>query len=147
LDNPLFEIDLKVKGQGSPSEDKALSYYVFPSECHRHRFSICTGFQEKKNDDEPTLWHGYSVSTCRLYSETRASGGRARGRRSGAAACGWSKRASTWRTAAGERVAGGVEWAVAGPSAASRRLRFSVEKIGEEKRREDRKEKGKNEKK
>jgi hypothetical protein len=44
-------------------------------------------------------------------------------------------------------VAGGVEWAVAGPSAASRRLRFSVEKIGEEKRREDRKEKGKNEKK
>uniref|UniRef100_A0A0E0F9Z5 Uncharacterized protein n=1 Tax=Oryza meridionalis TaxID=40149 RepID=A0A0E0F9Z5_9ORYZ len=46
LDNPLFEIDLKVNGQGPPSEDKALSYYVFPSECHRHRFSICTGFQE-----------------------------------------------------------------------------------------------------
>nr|ABA96568.1 hypothetical protein LOC_Os12g07360 [Oryza sativa Japonica Group] len=63
LDNPLFEIDLKVKGQGSPSEDKALSYYVFPSECHRHRFSICTGFQETKNDDEPTLWHGYSNAT------------------------------------------------------------------------------------
>uniref|UniRef100_A0A0E0KRQ7 Uncharacterized protein n=1 Tax=Oryza punctata TaxID=4537 RepID=A0A0E0KRQ7_ORYPU len=33
-----------------------------PSECHRHRFSICTaqGFQETKNNDQPTLWHGYS---------------------------------------------------------------------------------------
>lgn len=41
FDNPLFEIDLKVKGQGPPSEDKALSYYAFlyNNICHRNKAS------------------------------------------------------------------------------------------------------------
>jgi hypothetical protein len=121
LDNPLFEIDLKVKGQGSPSEDKALSYYVFPSECHRHRFSILK--QEQAAGE-------------------RAVGGAERRRAAGASgrARGGRRRVSVWPAEWSGQWPGHLPPA-AGCGSASRRLERKREEKIEKKREKTRRNK------